>query len=115
RTSSSKTEAEIDQRFQLRDSYRGAVINPLLLAPHDPYRPLFQETFPHLKLAQTIWEVDVDYDKPSEKWASGFQIAAGVLAFLGFSSTAALCLFHAMPTEKINQPVGAELQSSLRE
>jgi len=78
-----RSEAEIPQKFEPRASYRGAVINPLLLSPHDPYRPLFREAFPNLKLASTIWEVDIDYDKPSEKWASGFFIAAGALAVIG--------------------------------
>jgi hypothetical protein len=84
RSTRCKSEGEIAQKFQPRPVYRGAVINPTLLQPHDPYRPLLQEQFPKLQLAPTIWEVDVDYlDKPSEKWAFGFYVAAAVLGLIG--------------------------------
>src|SRR5260370_38559613 len=92
RSTHCKREEEIGQIFQSHASYRGAVINPILLQPYDPYRPLLQEAFPNLKLAETIWEVDIDYHKPSEKWASGFYIATGVLAFLGSICVAACSL-----------------------
>jgi len=114
RTSHSKTEAEIAQKFQPRASYRGAVINPLLLKAYDPYRPLLQEAFPNLKLAPTIWEVDIDYHKPSGKWATGFQVAAGVLAFLGAACGAGWCLLPRRSPERSEQPLRRELQPSLR-
>jgi len=114
RTSHSKTESEIAQKFQPRASYRGAVINPLLLQPYDPYRPLLQEAFPKLKLAPTIWEVDIDYDKPSDKWARGFQIAAAVLACVGVACGAGWCLLMLWPTEQSEQPIRTNLQPSLR-
>lgn len=99
RTSHSRTETEIAQKFQPRRSYRGAVINPLLLAPYDPYRGLLQEAYPNLRLAPTIWEVDIDYDKPSEKWAAGFHMAMKVLSFLGASCGALWCLLLVWPTD----------------
>lgn len=84
RSTRCNSEQEIPEKFKPREVYRGAVINPTLLTPHDPYRPLLQEKFPNLQLAPTIWEVDIDYlDKPSEKWASGFYMATGVLALIG--------------------------------
>ncbi len=115
RSTHSKSEQDIAQKFQPRATYHGAVINPILLQPHDPYRPLLQEAFPNLKLAQTIWEVDVDYDKPSEKWASGFYVAAGVLTFIGVIFGAAWCLLSSRSVARGDQRVRAELQSSLRE
>jgi hypothetical protein len=81
----------------------------------DPYRALLQEVFPNLKLAPTIWEVDIDYHKPSEKWASGFHAAAGVLAFLGATCGLAWCLFMVWPAERSNLTVRAGLQPSFRE
>lgn len=84
RSTQCKGEQEIPEKFKPRTAYRGAVINPTLFTPHDPYRPLLQAKFPKLQLAPTIWEVDIDYlNKPSEKWASGFYTATGVLASLG--------------------------------
>jgi hypothetical protein len=115
RSSHCKNEAEIAQKFEPRASFRGAVINPLLLQPHDPYRPLLQEAFPNLKLASTIWEVDIDYHKPSEKWASGFYVATAVLAFLGIICGAAWCFLAATSAVRGDQRVRAELQSSIRE
>jgi len=79
-----KTEEEVAQRFFGRSSFRGAVINPTLLTPHDPYRPYFQEQYPNLPLEPTVWEVDVDYtDKPSEQWAKGFYAGAAGLGVFG--------------------------------
>jgi hypothetical protein len=115
RSTRSKNEQEIADKFQPRASYRGAVINPILLWPNDPYRPLLQQAFPNLKLAPTIWEVDIDYDKPSEKWASGFCIAAGVLTFIGAICGAAWCLVSCRPVARGEQWVRGELQSSIRE
>jgi hypothetical protein len=84
RSTQCKAEREIAEKFKPRGVYRGAVVNPTLFTPHDPYRPLLQAKFPQLRLAPTIWEVDIDYlNKPSEKWASGFYIATGVLAGIG--------------------------------
>jgi hypothetical protein len=84
RSTRCNSEAEIAQKFQPRQSYRGAVINPTLLQPYDPYRSLLQAQFPKLKLAPTIWEVDIDYlNPPSENWARGFYTAAGILALIG--------------------------------
>ena len=84
RSTKCKGEQEIPEKFKPRTAYRGAVINFTLFTPHDPYRPLLQAKFPKLQLAPTIWEVDIDYlNKPSEKWASGFYTATGVLACLG--------------------------------
>src|SRR5262245_17769200 len=84
RSTQCKGEQEIPEKFKPRTAYRGAVINPTLFTPHDPYRPLLQAKFPKLQLAPTIWEVDIDYlNKPSEKWASGFYTATAVLASLG--------------------------------
>src|SRR5262245_28975646 len=83
RSTRCKSEQEIPEKFKRRAVYRGAVINPTLFQPHDPYRPLLQAKFPKLQLASTIWEVDIDSVKPSEKWASGFYTATGVLASLG--------------------------------
>lgn len=81
RSTRCKSEQEIPEKFKPREAYRGAIINPTLLKPHDPYRPLLQEKFSKLQLAPTIWEVDIDYlNKPSEQWASGFYLATGVLA-----------------------------------
>jgi hypothetical protein len=79
-----KSDAEILQRFAGRSSFRGAVTNPILLKPYEPYRPLFQEKYPSLALAPTVWEVDIDYtDKPSSKWATGFYAAAAGLGVIG--------------------------------
>lgn len=110
RTSHSKSESEIAEKFQPRATYSGAVINPLLLQPYDPYRPLLQEAFPNLKLAPEIWEVDIDYTKPSEKWAIGFQYAAAALTFLATACGAAWCVFAISPSENADQPVREELQ-----
>jgi hypothetical protein len=115
RSTRCKEESEIAQKFQPRAKYRGAVINPLLLQPHDPYRPLLQEAFPNLKLAPTIWEVDIDYDKPSEKWASGFYVATGVLAVVAIICGAVWCLLLVSSAVRGNPRVRAELQGSLRE
>ncbi|HZV03822.1 MAG TPA: hypothetical protein VE999_01915 [Gemmataceae bacterium] len=84
RSTRSKNDAEIRERFAGRSSFRGAVINPILLQPYEPYRPLFQQAYPSLALAPTIWEVDIDYtEKPSEKWATGFYAAAAGLGVIG--------------------------------
>jgi len=116
RSSHSRSEAEIDQKFQPRASYRGAVINPLLLQPYDPYRPLLQQSYPHLKLAPTIWEVDIDYDKPSGKWASGFHLAAAALAILGAVCGAAWCLLLiSRPAASSDSRSRRDLQTALRE
>jgi hypothetical protein len=115
RSTRCKEESEIAQKFQPRATYRGAVVNPLLLQPHDPYRPLLQDAFPNLKLAPTIWEVDIDYDKPSEKWASGFYTATGVLAIVGAICGAVWFLLVVSSAVKGDQPARAELQGSLRE
>jgi hypothetical protein len=115
RSTRCKSEQEIAQKFEPRVSYRGAVINPILLQPYDPYRPLLQQAFPQLKLAPTIWEVDIDYHKPSEKWAAGFFIAAGVLAFIGVLCGAAWCLLSSRPIAEENQWVRGELETTLRE
>jgi hypothetical protein len=84
RSTRCKSEKEIPEKFKPRMAYRGAVINPTLFTPHDPYRPYLQAKYPKMQLAPTIWEVDLDYlNKPSEKWASGFYTATAVLASLG--------------------------------
>lgn len=84
RTTRSKTDQEIAEKFKPRPAYRGAVINPILLQPHDPYRAMMQEQFPTATLAPTIWEVDIDYlDKPTPEWAAGFYTATWVLAGVG--------------------------------
>lgn|SRR5262245_33677618 len=114
RSSRCQSEGEIDQKFLHRASYRGAVINPLLLQPYDPYRPLLQEAYPNLKLAPTIWEVDIDYNKPSEKWASGFHVAAMALAIIGAICSAAWCLLSGRPAVSSDPRVRRELQSTLR-
>jgi len=116
RSTHSRSEAEIDQKFQPRDSYRGAVINPLLLQPYDPYRPLLQEAYPNLKLAATIWEVDIDCAKPSGKWASRFHTATWALAIFGTICGAAWCLLLvSRPTISSDPRARRELQSSFRE
>jgi hypothetical protein len=97
RSTRCKSEAEIPEKFQPRASYVGAVINPTLLWPHDPYRPLLAAQFPNLKLAPTIWEVDIDYTKPSERMATGFYIATGALAFIAFCCGAAWCFLPGRP------------------
>jgi hypothetical protein len=103
RSTRCKSEQEIPEKFQPREVYRGAVINPTLLQPHDPYRPLLQAKFPKLQLAPTIWEVDIDYlTKPAEKWASGFYIATGVLAIIGVG-----CGIVAMLVRKPSTALGA--------
>jgi hypothetical protein len=114
RSTRCKSDQEIADKFQPRGSYRGAVINPILLWPHDPYRPLLQQAFPNLKLAQMIWEVDIDSDKPSEKWATGFFVAAGALGLIGVICGAAWCLLSSRPRARGDQRV-REFQSSLRE
>jgi hypothetical protein len=84
RSTRSRSEADIRQRFAGRSSFRGAVINPILLKPYEPYRPLFQEQYPSLALAPTVWEVDIDYtEKPSTQWATGFYAGAAGLAVIG--------------------------------
>jgi hypothetical protein len=84
RSTRCKSEAEIRQRFAGRSSFRGAVTNPILLKPYEPYRPLFQETYRSLALAPTVWEVDIDYtEKPSTQWATGFYAAAAGLGVIG--------------------------------
>lgn len=115
RSTHCKNEQEIAQKFQPRASYRGAVINPILLQPHDPYRPLLQEAFPNLKLAPTIWEVDIDYHKPSEKWASSFYVSACVLGLIGLICGAAWCLLSNRPEARGDQWVCEELESSIHE
>jgi hypothetical protein len=115
RSTRCRSEHEIPQKFEPRDSYRGAVINALLLQPHDPYRPLLQQAFPNLKLAPTIWEVDIDYHKPSEKWSAGFDFAAAGLTFVGALCGAAWSLRFGKPVTADKQWDRAELQTSLRE
>ena len=84
RSTRSRTEADINQRFANRTSFRGAVTNPTLLKPYEPYRPLLQQQYPKLALAPTIWEVDIDYtERPSSQWATGFYIAAVGLGVIG--------------------------------
>jgi hypothetical protein len=79
RSTRCKTDAEIQQRFAGQSNFRGAVTNPILLRPYEPYRPLLQQQYPSLALAPTVWEVDIDYtDKPSSQWALGFYTAAGL-------------------------------------
>jgi hypothetical protein len=115
RSTRCKSEAEIAEKFQPRASYRGAVINPILFAPHDPYRPLLEEAFPNLRLAATIWEVDIDYlEKPSEKWASGFYAAAGILAFVGVVCGVAWCLLPTKTEASVDRWSLAEPQCSVR-
>ena len=114
RSTHCQNEAEIPDKFQPRASYRGAVINPLLLQPHEPYRPLFQEAFPDLKLASTIWEVDIDYHKPSEKWAFGFYAAAAALAFVGLISGAVWCVLAGSSPATGDRRIRAELELSGR-
>lgn len=110
RSSRCRSDADIAQKFEPRESYRGAVINPILFWPHDPYRPLLKEALPNLQLAQTIWEVDIDYlDKPSEKLAYGFFIGSGVLGFIGVICGAAwFLLFISRPAVKNEQRVVAQ-------
>jgi hypothetical protein len=83
RSTRCKTDADIVQHFAGRTSFRGAVINPTLLTPFDPYRPLLQQAYPARTLAPTVWEVDIDYTKPSTQWATGFYSAAMGLAVVG--------------------------------
>jgi hypothetical protein len=84
RSTRSKSEAEIRERFAGRSSFRGAVTNPILLKPYEPYRPLFQEKYPSVALAPTVWEMDIDYtEKPSTNWATGFYAAAAGLGVIG--------------------------------
>jgi len=60
--------------------------------------------------------VDLDSNKPSEKWATGFHVASGVLTLLGALCGAAWCLFSMRPAaSNADQWTRAELQSSLRE
>jgi hypothetical protein len=117
RSTRCKTEAAIAEKFQPRESYRGAVINPTLLWAHDPYRPLLQAELPNLKLAPTIWEVDIDYvDKPSEKWARGFYTASGVLAVIAAVCGAAWCvLLFTRPAERGDEWARADRQHGIRQ
>ena len=46
RSTKSKSDADIAQHFAGRTKFRGAVINPILLKPYEPYRPLLQKTYP---------------------------------------------------------------------
>src|SRR5579883_2185398 len=88
RSTKCKSDADIRDKFVGRTSFRGAVINPILLKPYDPYRPLLRETYPNHALPETILEVDVEYlTPPSEQWAKGFYYAAG-----GFGLLGALCI-----------------------
>jgi hypothetical protein len=115
RSTRCKSDAEIAEKFRPRESYRGAVINPILFQPHDPYRPLLAEALPNLQLAPTIWEVDIDYlEKPSEKWASGFYTATGVLAFIGVICGIAWCLLPGRTEVRAAQWALAEPQLSHR-
>ena len=83
RSSRSRSDADIAERFSGRSSFRGVVINPTLLRPYEPYRPLLQQKYLTLALAPEIWEVDVDYTKPSPLWATSFYAAAAVLGAIG--------------------------------
>jgi len=83
RSTKCRSDADIAQHFAGRTKFRGAVINPILLTPYEPYRPLLQQMYPARALAPTIWEVDIDYSKPSPQWATGFYSAAVGLAFMG--------------------------------
>ena len=83
RSTRCKSDADIAQAFAGRTKFRGAVTNPILLTPYEPYRPLLQKTYPAQALAPTVWEVDIDYSKPSSQWASGFYSAAVGLALVG--------------------------------
>lgn len=115
RSTRCQNEAEIAQKFQPRASYRGAVINPTLLQPYTPYRSLLQDAFPDLKLAQNIWEVDIDYlDKPSAKWASRFDAATVLLACLGVFCGIAWCLLPAKPAVRDEEWSLAKSQDSNR-
>jgi hypothetical protein len=107
RSTRCRDEADIDRRFAGQSSFRGAVINPTLLKPYDPYRPLLQKEYPGVALAPTIWEVDVDRtEKPSERWALGFYVAAVALGLVG-----ALCGLAAVGlgtgSQQPPQPAGA--------
>jgi hypothetical protein len=59
--------------------------------------------------------VDIDYNKPSEKWASGFYVATGVLAVIAIICGAVWCLLLVSSAVRGDQRVRAELQCSLRE
>lgn len=83
RSTKCRSDADIAQHFDGRTKFRGAVINPILLQPYEPYRPLLQQSYPSQALAPTIWEVDIDYSKPSSQWATGFYSAAAGLALVG--------------------------------
>lgn len=83
RSTKCRSDADIAQHFAGRSTFRGAVINPTLLQPYEPYRPLLQQSYPLLALAPTILEVDIDYTKPSPQWATGFYSAAVGLALVG--------------------------------
>ena len=84
RSTRAKTDDDIKQRFAGKSGFCGAVTNPILLKPYEPYRPLLQQEYPALALAPTIWEVDIDYtEKPSTNWATGFYAAAAGLAVIG--------------------------------
>jgi hypothetical protein len=116
RSTRCRSDKEIVQKFEPRDAYRGAVINPTLLWPHDPYRRPLKEALPNLQLAKTIWEVDIDYTKPSDKWAFGFYVASGVLTFIGVVCGAAWCLLITSgPAVRNDLRVLAESQGSYRE
>jgi hypothetical protein len=116
RSTRCKTDAEIPQKFEPRETYRGAVINPTLLWPHTPYRSLLQAELPNMKLAPTIWEVDIDSSKPSEKWARGFFTAGGVLAVIGALCGAAWCVLVVTRTaDRGDEWERAEPQRGIRE
>ena len=83
RSTRSRSDADIAQHFADKSTFQGAVINPTLLWPNEPYRALLAEKYPKAELAPTIWEVDVDYTKPSTEWASRFYIAAAGLGVVG--------------------------------
>jgi hypothetical protein len=84
RSTRCKDEADIARHFEGRSKFRGSVINPVLLRPHDSYRPLLREHYPGHELPPTIWEVDIDdAGPPSPQWAAGFYAAAVGLAVVG--------------------------------
>ncbi|HWB09541.1 MAG TPA: hypothetical protein VG826_09965 [Pirellulales bacterium] len=115
RSTRCKSDAEIAEKFRPRDSYRGAVINPTLLQPYEPYRPLLKEAFSKLQLAPTIWEVDIDYlEKPSDKWASGFYAAAGTLAIIGAICGIAWCLVPRRTVDRVDHYALAEPTYAVR-
>jgi hypothetical protein len=88
RTRKAFSEADIEDRFTGRQTFQGAVVNPVELDSREAFRPLLGERYPKKKLASTIWVVDIDDDDgpPSPHWAVGFHTAA-----IGLGTTALIC------------------------